>query len=61
MLAIEFHELLNGELIGRQLFENGIVVGYKMNTVKFLPPLTIKDSDIDRLISKLDEFCNEFE
>lgn len=61
MLAIEFHELLNGELIGRQLFENGIVVGYKMNTVRFLPPLTIKDLDVDRLISKLDEFCNEFE
>lgn len=61
MLAIEFHELLNGELISRQLFESGFVVGYKMNTLRFLPPLTIKDSDIDSLISKLDEFCKGFE
>jgi acetylornithine aminotransferase len=55
MLAIEFNESINGELINQQLFENGFVAGYRLNSLRFLPPLTITDFDIDKLISKLDE------
>lgn len=54
MLALEFNETINGELINQQLFENGFVVGFKLNTLRFLPPLIIKKSDIDKLINKLD-------
>jgi acetylornithine aminotransferase len=59
MLAIEFDETINGDLISQQLFENGFVVGYKINTLRFLPPLTIKGSDIDSLIGKLDELLKD--
>lgn len=53
MLAIEFTASVNGELISKQLFENGYVVGYKMNTLRFLPPLTIKKSHINSLTIQL--------
>jgi acetylornithine/N-succinyldiaminopimelate aminotransferase len=55
MLAIEFNESINGESISLKLFESGFVVGFKLNTLRFLPPLIITDSDIDKLISRLDE------
>lgn len=55
MLALEFNKAVNGERISNQLFESGFVTGFKQNTLRFLPPLTIKNSDIDRLIFKLDE------
>lgn len=55
MLALEFNQNVNGESISKQLFENGFVTGFKLNTLRFLPPLTIKNSDIDELILKLDE------
>ncbi len=54
MLAIELAEAINGELINQNLFESGLVVGFKLNTFRFLPPLTIQESDIDKLIRKLD-------
>lgn len=55
MLAIEFNELVNGELINKKLFENGFVTGFKFNTLRFLPPLTIKHSDIDELMHNIEE------
>lgn len=55
MLAIELHDSINGELISQQLFEDGFVIGFKLNTLRFLPPLIIKNSDIDILTSELDE------
>ncbi|MFB6320445.1 aspartate aminotransferase family protein [Saccharicrinis sp. FJH54] len=55
MLAIEFTELVNGEWISQQLFENGLVTGFKQNTLRFLPPLTIQHKDIDQLTDKLDD------
>ncbi len=55
MLALEFEESVNGEIISKQLFESGFVAGFKLNTLRFLPPLTIKSRDIDKLLSKLDE------
>lgn len=59
MLAIEFKDSIDGELISKQLFESGFVMGFKLNTLRFLPPLTIKNSDIDKLISKLDELLKQ--
>jgi acetylornithine aminotransferase len=53
MLAIEFHESVNGEEINRELFNCGYVLGFKMNTLRFLPPLTISSTNIDRLILKI--------
>lgn len=55
MIAMEFKESIDGELISKQLFESGFVVGFKMNTLRFLPPLIIKKNDIDKLIQKLGE------
>lgn len=53
MLALEFGQDVNGEWISQQLFESGFVKGFKQNTLRFLPPLTIKNSDTDKLIFKL--------
>lgn len=59
MLALEFEASINGELISSQLFDEGFVAGFKINTLRFLPPLTIKHSDIDQLIDKMDELINQ--
>ncbi|MGE5426980.1 MAG: aspartate aminotransferase family protein [Methylococcaceae bacterium] len=59
MLAIEFKDSIDGELISKQLFESGFVIGFKLNTLRFLPPLTIQNSDIDKLISNLDELIKQ--
>ena len=55
MLAIEFNNSYNGEELCRRLFESGFVFGFKSNTFRFLPPLTIQRHDIDSLIGKMDE------
>jgi len=59
MLAAELDERIDGESINKQLFESGFVVGFKLNTLRFLPPLTIKHSDIDKMVRKLDELLRE--
>lgn len=59
MLAMELNKYVNGELISNQLFESGFVIGFKINTLRFLPPLCIKESDIDQLIERLDELLTE--
>ncbi|HEY4785429.1 MAG TPA: aspartate aminotransferase family protein [Bacteroidales bacterium] len=58
MLALEFAEDFNGERINNQLFEKGFVIGFKSNTLRFLPPLTIKIKDIDRMIRRLEELLD---
>lgn len=55
MLAIEFKDSVDGALINTRLFESGFVMGFKLNTLRFLPPLTIKHSDIDKMIERLDK------
>jgi acetylornithine aminotransferase len=54
MLAVEFRKGIDGEKISDSLFESGFVIGFKLNTLRFLPPLTIKLTDIDKMIQKLD-------
>lgn len=53
MLAIEFEEQIDVENIHSRLFEEGIITGYKQNSLRLLPPLIITRSDIDILIRKL--------
>jgi acetylornithine/N-succinyldiaminopimelate aminotransferase len=60
MLAAEFNEQIDGELISKQLFDFGFVVGFKFNTLRFLPPLTIKYADIDKMVGKLDELLKVY-
>jgi acetylornithine aminotransferase len=53
MLAVEFLHGINGEAIAGKLFDRGYVVGFKLNTLRFMPPLTITKEDINFLISEL--------
>ena len=53
MLALEFKDDFDGKKISDSLFETGNVIGFELNTLRFLPPLTIKTSDIDKMIDKL--------
>lgn len=55
MLALEFNNSINGEVIYSQLFESGYLTGFKFNTLRFLPPLTIGKSDIDGLVGRIEE------
>lgn len=58
ILALEFSPQIDGELINKQLFDAGLLVGFKLNTLRFLPPLTIKLEDIDKLITEIDRLLN---
>lgn len=46
LIALEFQKETNGLQISEQLFENGFVVDFKLNTLRFLPSLTLKRDDI---------------
>jgi len=54
MLALELLPEINGELINNELFEQGFVVGFRNNVLRFMPPLNIQQNDIDLLIVSLD-------
>jgi acetylornithine aminotransferase len=58
MLAIEFHSTFDGNSLNVKLFELGFVFGFKQNTMRFLPPLTITENEIDRLIENLDKLIS---
>lgn len=53
LLAVEFHKNVDGNLLNKMLFENGFVFGFKLNTIRLLPPLVITKKDIDKFIAKL--------
>jgi acetylornithine aminotransferase len=55
MIALELDNPVNGELVSDLLFERGFVIGYKANTLRFLPPLVIEITEIDRLITNIGE------
>lgn len=55
MIALQFRDDFDGELVSNLLFENGFIIGFKLNTLRFLPPLTITTNDIDSMIDTLDE------
>ena len=58
MLAIEFQENFDAELLHRRLFDAGFVTGCKFNTIRFMPPLTLDKSDVIQVTNKLDEFLS---
>jgi acetylornithine aminotransferase len=55
MLALEFQDSFDGEKLNERLFESGFVFGHKNNTLRFLPPLIITETEVDKLILKLEE------
>lgn len=59
MLALEFNENVNVDFIASQLFDSGFIVGCKLNTLRFLPPLIIENRAIDRMITQLDTLLNQ--
>ncbi|MBP1613256.1 MAG: aminotransferase class-III [Bacteroidetes bacterium] len=59
MLALEFKDGFDGKKICDSLFEAGNVIGFKLNTLRFLPPLTIKTSDIDKMIDELHRLLSD--
>ena len=58
MLAIEFSKEIDGEYINQQLFEKGIVVGYKNNTLRILPALIIERNDIMKFVKVLSDLLS---
>ncbi len=61
ILALELKKDFDGTEINNVLFESGFIVGFKLNTFRFLPPLTIKKSDIDKLVEKFNEILSKKE
>ena len=59
MLALELEDTVDGESINAKYFEAGFVNRFKLNTFRFLPPLTIKESDIDEVVKCLDNLLSE--
>jgi len=60
LLAVEFHKDVKGQFINKLLFESGFVFGFKLNTIRLLPPLVITKKDIDKFISKLSDLLKRF-
>lgn len=54
MLALVLADAVDGSRMDKKLFDNGFIVGFKANTFRFLPPLTITKSDIDQLTGAVD-------
>ena len=54
MLAVELFDNCNVQVLNKRLFEKGFVAGCKTNSLRFLPPLTIQNEHINKLISTLE-------
>lgn len=59
MLALEFKDSFDGKEVSDILFESGYVIGFKLNTFRFLPPLIIESSDIDKMIDELNRLLTK--
>lgn len=55
MIALEFNSCVCAEDVYLQLIDNGILVGQKENTLRFMPPLIIEEFQIDKLIDAIDK------
>ena len=53
ILSIEFYNDVDSKIIYHDLLEAGFLLGYKNNSFRFLPSLTIKKNDIDDFIKCL--------
>ncbi len=54
MLAAELVADIDGESISNRLFDDGFVVGFKQNVLRFMPPLTITKKETDLLVDALE-------
>ena len=54
MLAIEFYASIDVEGIYNQLLASGFITGLRDKTLRFMPPLVITKTDIDKLINAID-------
>jgi|GEM_PF-6765911 len=66
MIAVEFNnntEKFSLENVYLQLVEKGFLPGFKLsaNLLRFYPPLTIKEDDINSMISSLDQVISMIE
>lgn len=59
MIAIELKTIESANYIYNRLLERGFLVGFKEKTIRFMPPLTIEQKDIDKLIITLAEIIKE--
>jgi acetylornithine/N-succinyldiaminopimelate aminotransferase len=50
MIGLEYHAAVDVERIYDRLLDSGFIVGMRDKTLRFMPPLTIRRSDIDRLV-----------
>jgi acetylornithine/N-succinyldiaminopimelate aminotransferase len=55
MLGMEFRAGYDLEPVREQLLDKGFIVGTKSQVMRFLPPLTIRESDIIKLVKTLEE------
>ena len=55
MIALEFSSHINAESVYLQLMDYGLLVGQKENILRFMPPLIIEESHIDKLINTIDK------
>jgi len=55
MIAVEFAGNISTDLLRDQLQNAGFIVGQKENVIRFMPPLTISESNIWELVNALDK------
>lgn len=55
MIALEFNSLVNAESVYLQLIDNGLLVGQKENILRFMPPLIIEETHINKLIEMIEK------
>lgn len=58
MMGIELQDEISGPLLTKTAYDNGLLIIYSNNDSKvcqFLPPLIIKENQIDEIIEKLDK------
>ena len=53
MLALELNSKIDIDQITNNLLDKAIIIGYKQNTLRFMPPLIIERQQIDELITVL--------
>jgi len=56
MLALELFPEVEGEKLNNDLFEQGFIVGFRNNVLRFMPPLTIEHRDINLLVFAVDDW-----
>ena len=58
MLAVEFRQETDTGRLFSRLLDHGFVTGRKGQVLRFMPPLTIRESDIIRLVKCMEEIVN---